>query len=78
MKLPSFLRKADEEPGNTVILPEGIVARTPKQKVQFHIDRFTRARAQCEKGEKRATELQANLDYWTAIQAAEKALEKVN
>lgn len=76
MKLPSFL-KPTPEPGNTYILPDGIEPRTPEQKVQFHIERFTRALAQCEKGEKRAAELQANLDYWTIIQAAEKALAKV-
>ena len=77
MKIPAFLRPT-EEPGNTYILPDGIVPRTPAQKVQFHIERFTRALAQCEKGEKRVAELQANLDYWTAIHAAEKALAKVN
>lgn len=44
--------------------------RTPDEKVDFHISRFERALAQCEKGPERKAELKANLDYWRAIKAA--------
>ena len=49
-------------------------ARTPAQKVDFHIRRFSLALQQCENPAKRE-ELARNLAYWQAIKAANAALE---
>lgn len=73
MKLPSFFGGAtvDEEapvPGNSFIAPDEVAVRTPDEKIKFHIDRFTRAIQQCDKGPDRVAELQANLDYWINVQ----------
>jgi hypothetical protein len=38
----------------------------------FHIQRFTAAIEQCEKGPERMAELERNLRYWQAVQAAEE------
>lgn len=54
-----------------------ITARTPRAKVEFHIARFTAAVEQNDKPRK-VDELQANLDYWLAIQAAEARLEALS
>lgn len=54
-----------------------IAARTPRAKVEFHIARFTAAVEQNDKLHK-IIELQANLDYWLAIQAAEARLESLS
>ncbi len=69
-RLTRWLTRAD-----TVAAPPASMRSTP-DKVEFHIARFRRAIEQCEKGLRRRAELQANLDYWLAIQAAEKALNQ--
>lgn len=56
------------------LAPLSVPARAPRYKVDFHIERFERAIAQCEKPAK-LVELQANLAYWRAIRAAEAAIE---
>ena len=51
-----------------------VLGRSTKHKIAFHIERFTLAIDQCT-NERRLPELQANLDYWRAIEAAEASLE---
>lgn len=85
MKLPAFLGGAsrDEEqeapkPGNTVLVPDGVPTKTTAQKIEFHIDRFTRALEQCEKGPEREAELQGHLNYWLARRDLEVSREGMN
>jgi len=58
------------EPPEPVASP----AKVRTDQAAHHIARFTRALEQCTKGETRRAELQANLDYWTAIAEAEARL----
>lgn len=68
-----FLGRDDPTP-RPFIMPDPAPRRTDREKVQFHIDRFERALAQCTKGEAREAELRANLDYWTALRDADAKL----
>lgn len=71
--LDRFLGRADPTP-RAIIAPDPAPSRTDREKVAFHIDRFTRALEQCDKGPARRAELQANLDYWTALRDADAKL----
>ena len=74
IKLPAFFGGAVEDrpqPGNTFIAPDHVTTRTPREKIDFHIRRFTLAIEQCEKGEDRLAELQANRDYWISVRDLE-------
>lgn len=82
MRLPAFLGgsapEETPEPGNTIIVPEGVPTRSNSEKIDFHIDRFTRAVEQCEKGPERLIELQGHLDYWLARKQLETSREGMN
>lgn len=49
-----------------------LATRTDADKVQFHIDRFTRAVEQCDRKQKpaRYVELKTELAFWRAVQKA--------
>lgn len=55
-----------------VAVSEEIAQRTPREKREFHIARFTRAIEQCQKPE-RLPELKANLAFWQTIDRAHRA-----
>lgn len=74
MKLPVWL--GGQPAAQVDMPPDDIGARTPRDKVAFHMARFTRAIEQCEKPE-RLHELKANLAYWTAIDRANRAKGRV-
>jgi hypothetical protein len=82
MRLPGFLGGGKgEEPAEakaTVLAPVETTARTPREKIDFHINRFSRALAQCEKGQERETELQAHLDYWKSLRDADDRRKELN
>lgn len=79
MKLPAFLggREDAAKPGNSILLPEGVPTRSTMEKIDFNIDRFTRAIEQCEKGEVRLAELQGHLNYWVGRRDLETSREGV-
>lgn len=83
MKLPAFLGGASQQeeapkPGNTIIVPDAMPTKSSREKIEFHIDRFTRALEQCEKGPEREAELQGHLDYWLARRGLETSREGMN
>jgi hypothetical protein len=51
-----------------------LATRTPAEKVQFHIDRYDLAIAQCEKGPERLAQLKAERKFWASVQTAQKDL----
>lgn len=59
-------------PEKPVPLPP-LPARREGEKVDFHVQRFTRALEQCTNEAKRS-ELERYLRYWTAIKAAQEGL----
>lgn len=65
-----FSRLFSQEPAPEVQSASALTLAAPA-KIEFHIRRFRRAIEQCTDPE-RLPELQANLDYWLAIEAADK------
>jgi hypothetical protein len=53
-----------------------LATRTPAEKVQFHIDRYDLAIAQCEKGPERLAQLKAERKFWVNVQNAQRELEQ--
>lgn len=49
-----------------------LATRTPSEKVQFHIDRYDLAIAQCVKGPERLAQLKAERKFWVSVQAAQQ------
>lgn len=59
------------------LAPSGSVllaTRTPTEKVQFHINRYDRAIAQCGKGPERRAQLVRERDFWRAVAKAQRQL----
>lgn len=48
-----------------------LATRTPAEKVQFHIDRYDLAIAQCAKGPERLAQLKAERRFWVNVQTAQ-------
>lgn len=60
--------------GSKPVSAPATTQRPTKNKIVYNIRRFRMALEQCEKGPARLAELQRNLDYWLAIEAAEEGL----
>jgi ribosomal protein L34E len=51
-----------------------LAVRTPADKVDFHIERYTAAIEQCEKGPERLAQLHKERDFWRAVKKAQQSL----